>query len=79
VVVVVQRPKVLEEKEGPELEESYRRQIKQVKAELLTLRQKPRPAPVTLVDLNPRYVIFWKTLKMSGRSSLKDYVIACSS
>jgi len=36
----------------PEMEESYRRQIKQVKAHLLSLRQKPLPPPVTLVDIN---------------------------
>ena len=36
----------------PDMEESYRRQIKQVKAQLLALQQRPRPQPVTLVDLN---------------------------
>ncbi len=36
----------------PELEDSYRRQIKQVKAQLLALRQRPTPPPVTRVDIN---------------------------
>jgi hypothetical protein len=36
----------------PDMEESYHRQIKQVKAQLLALQQRPRPQPVTLVDLN---------------------------
>ena len=36
----------------PELEESYRRQIKQVKADLLALQQKPLPSPVTVADIN---------------------------
>jgi hypothetical protein len=36
----------------PELEESYRRQIKQVKADLRALQQKPLPAPVTVTDIN---------------------------
>jgi len=36
----------------PDMEESYRRQIKQVKTQLLALQQRPRPQPVTLVDLN---------------------------
>jgi chorismate mutase len=36
----------------PELEESYRRQIKQVKAQLLSLHQKPLPSPVTMADIN---------------------------
>ena len=36
----------------PELEESYRRQIKQVKAELRALQQKPLPSPVTSVDID---------------------------
>ena len=36
----------------PELEESYRRQIKQVKSALRDLQQKPRPTPVTVADIN---------------------------
>jgi hypothetical protein len=36
----------------PELEESYRRQIKQVRAELRALQQKPLPTPVTVADIN---------------------------
>ena len=36
----------------PELEENYRRQIKQVKAELRSLQQKPLPLPVTIADIN---------------------------
>jgi len=36
----------------PELEESYRRQIKQAKADLRALQQKPLPAPVTVADIN---------------------------
>ncbi|MBT9142501.1 MAG: hypothetical protein DDT29_00895 [Dehalococcoidia bacterium] len=36
----------------PELEESYRRQIKQVKADLRALQQKPLPTPVTVADIN---------------------------
>jgi hypothetical protein len=36
----------------PELEESYRRQIKQVKADLRALQQKPPPTPATAADIN---------------------------
>lgn len=36
----------------PELEESYRRQIRQVKGQIQALRQKPLPPPVTVVDIN---------------------------
>ena len=36
----------------PELEESYRRQIKQVKADLRALLRKPAPSPVTLADID---------------------------
>jgi len=36
----------------PELEESYRRQIKQVKGELRALQQKPLPTRVTIADIN---------------------------
>jgi len=36
----------------PELEESYRRQIKQVKADLRALQQKPPPTPITVADIN---------------------------
>jgi len=36
----------------PELEESYRRQIKQVKADLRALQQKPLPSPITVADIN---------------------------
>jgi len=36
----------------PELEESYRRQIKQVKADLRALQQKPLPTPVTVAGIN---------------------------
>ncbi len=36
----------------PELEENYRRQIKQVKADLRALQQKPLPAPVTVADID---------------------------
>ncbi len=35
-----------------ELEESYRRQIKQAKAELRSLQQKPLPSPITVADIN---------------------------
>ncbi len=38
----------------PELEESYRRQIKQVKADLRALQQKPLPTPVTVADIDQR-------------------------
>jgi len=36
----------------PELEDSYRRQIKQAKADLRALQQKPLSAPVTVADIN---------------------------
>ena len=36
----------------PELEESYRRQIKQVRADLRALQHKPLPAPVNVADIN---------------------------
>ena len=36
----------------PQLEDSYRRQIKQVNGQLLALRQRPLPPPVTQVDIN---------------------------
>ena len=36
----------------PDLEESYRRQIRQVKSELLALRQKPLPQPIAAIDID---------------------------
>jgi hypothetical protein len=36
----------------PELEESYRRQIKQEKAKIQALQNRPRPVPVTIADIN---------------------------
>ncbi|MFW6112662.1 MAG: hypothetical protein ACOC6S_03725, partial [Chloroflexota bacterium] len=36
----------------PELEESYRQQIRQVKADLRALEQKPLPPPITVADIN---------------------------
>ncbi len=38
--------------DDPELEESYRRQIKKVKADLRVLQQKPLSSPVTVADTN---------------------------
>ncbi|MDP3064420.1 MAG: hypothetical protein Q8O40_14610, partial [Chloroflexota bacterium] len=35
----------------PELEQSYARQIKEVKAEVRALQQKPLPSPATIVDI----------------------------
>lgn len=36
----------------PELEDSYRRQIKEAKADLRALQQKPTPAPVSVADIS---------------------------
>ena len=36
----------------PELEESYRREIKQVNAAIRALQQRPPPVPVTIADIN---------------------------
>jgi hypothetical protein len=46
----------------PELEDSYRRQIKQAKADLRALQQKPLSAPVTVADIN-RVQHFLENLK----------------
>ncbi|MCL0091189.1 DUF4404 family protein [Dehalococcoidia bacterium] len=65
----------------PELEESYRRQIKQVKADLRALQQKPPPAPVTVADIN-RVQSFlenleeeWQKLSSSLRNRLLKLLV----
>jgi len=65
----------------PELEESYRRQIKQVKADLQALKQKPLPMPITLADIS-RVCHFlenledeWQKLSSSLRNRLLKLLV----
>ena len=63
----------------PELEESYRRQIKQVKADLRALQQKPPPTPITVADIN-RVQHFLENLedewqKLSSSSGLRNRLL----
>lgn len=65
----------------PELEESYRRQIKQEKAKIQALQNRPRPVPVTIADIN-RVQHFlenlqdeWQKLSSSLRNRLLKLLI----